>query len=187
MTEILNPLAVQAAASIMARLRTRLELHKILGPAKLEDGTPWISPDVQEIMEHDMAVTIDAAMNEVYDDCEKHTDRLHAIIDERWKDAADPRLLSAGPDEDSPDGRGGFVFRFKSPIIPLIVESMAASLKHLGAENYASLEMTHDEMGPLLLTVQRRRGKTPGAIAAEWKERAETAEAEIRALKEAGG
>ncbi|MDP3328748.1 hypothetical protein [Parvibaculum sp.] len=64
MTDAPHPEAIKAAASIMARLRTRLELHKILGPEKLEDGTPWIAPDVQVVIEHDMAITIDAAMRE---------------------------------------------------------------------------------------------------------------------------
>lgn len=184
MTDIPNPVAIKAAASIMARLRTRLELHKILGPEKPTDGTPWIAPDVQAIIGYDMTLTITDAICEVCSSYDAHCERLQAIIDERWKDAADPYLLSAGPDNtSSPDGSGGFVFKFRSPIIPLIVESFAASLKEIGAENYCQMEVTHPEIGPLTFTVQRREGKTPAQIAAEWRERAERAEASLRILR----
>ena len=55
------------------------------------------------------------------------------------------RLHHAGLEEDKT-----FVF---------IAAHLAAQFKAIGATNYAQIEVNHEELGPLMLTIQRQRGR----------------------------
>jgi hypothetical protein len=69
---------------------------------------------------------------------------LRAIANGKSADAAQIRLHHAGLEEDKT-----FVF---------IVAHLAAQFKAIGASNYTQVEVNHEELGPLMLTIQRQRG-----------------------------
>lgn len=106
-------------------------------------------------------------------------ERLRALVEFRFKDAAKAYLQSAGP-----DGKGAFQFDIRAGIVPLIAEHLAASFKAMGGENYVQMEVSHDELGPLMLTIQRKYGELPAAIAAKERERADRAEGALRPFAE---
>jgi hypothetical protein len=68
---------------------------------------------------------------------------LLAIINAKFADAAQMRLHHAGLEEDKT-----FVF---------IAAHLAAQFKAIRATNYAQIEVNHEELGPLTLTIQRQR------------------------------
>ena len=70
---------------------------------------------------------------------------LRAIANRKFADAAQMRLDHAGLEEDKT-----FVF---------ITAHLAAQFKAIGATNYAQIEVNHEELGPLTLTIQRQRGR----------------------------
>lgn len=77
------------------------------------------------------------------------------------------------------------VFTFKSPIIPLIAEAMAQTLRPdraSGPANYTETAITHAELGPMTLTLQRKTGKTPHELRREAETRADQAERRENAL-----
>lgn len=95
-----------------------------------------------------------------------------ALIEERY---ADMNLVGFE------DG----VFTFMSPIIPLIAEAMAQTLRPdraSGPANYTEISITHEELGPLTLTLQRKTGKTPHQMRLAAETRADQAERRERAL-----
>lgn len=104
--------------------------------------------------------------------------RLQALVDGRFKDAAEARLVRAGPDAD-----GKFTIDIQSTMIPMIAEHMAVAFKAMGGENYVQFELGHEELGPLVLTLQRKWGELPATIASREKARAEKAEAELARLR----
>src|SRR5262249_30170985 len=69
---------------------------------------------------------------------------LRAIANGKFADAAQMRLHHAGLEEDKT-----FVF---------ITAHLAAQFKAIGATNYVQIEVNHEELGPLTLTIQRQRG-----------------------------
>jgi hypothetical protein len=69
---------------------------------------------------------------------------LRAIANGKFADAAQMRLHHAGLEEDKT-----FV---------VITARLAAQFKTIGATNYVQLEVNHEELGPLTLTIQRQRG-----------------------------
>jgi hypothetical protein len=78
-------------------------------------------------------------------------------------------------------------FTFQSPIIPLIAEAMAQTLRpdpDSDPANYAETAITHSELGELTLTLQRKSGKTPHQLRKEAETRADQAERRERALLE---
>ena len=70
---------------------------------------------------------------------------LRAIANGKFADAAQMRLHHAGLEEDKT-----FVF---------IAAHLAAQFKAIGATNYIQIEVNHEELGPLTLTIQRQRGR----------------------------
>src|SRR5262245_26017968 len=68
---------------------------------------------------------------------------LRAVANGKFADAARMRLHHAGLEEDQT-----FVF---------IAAYLAAQFKALGATNYAQIDVNHEELGPLVLTIQRKR------------------------------
>ena len=70
---------------------------------------------------------------------------LRAIANGKFADAAQMRLHHAGLEEDKT-----FVF---------ITAHLAAQFKAIGATNYAQIEVNHEELGPLTLTIQRQSGR----------------------------
>jgi hypothetical protein len=70
---------------------------------------------------------------------------LRGIANGKFADAAQMRLHHAGLEEDKT-----FVF---------IAAHLAAHFKTIGATNYAQIEVNHVELGPLMLTIQRQRGR----------------------------
>ena len=77
---------------------------------------------------------------------EKNTEiaYLRAIANGKFADGAQMRLDHAGLEEDKT-----FVF---------ITAHLAAQFKAIGATNYVQIELNHEELGPLTLTIQRQRG-----------------------------
>jgi hypothetical protein len=69
---------------------------------------------------------------------------LRAIVNGKFADAAQMRLHYAGLEEDTT-----FVF---------ITAHLAAQFKAIGATNYVRIEVNHEQLGPLTLTIQRQRG-----------------------------
>lgn len=123
-----------------------------------------------EIVDRDMVVN---DLLEAADDLE----HSKAVAEERWKDAAQLYLRSAGP-----NGKGAFEFNMHATIMPLIAEHLAETFRGLGGENYVQIEVNHDELGPLVLTMQRRLGELPATIAARERARADAAEAKLAAI-----
>ncbi len=77
------------------------------------------------------------------------------------------------------------VFTFISPIIPLVAEAMAQTLRPdraSGPANYTETSITHEELGPLTLTLQRMTGATPHELRIAAETRADQAERRERAL-----
>lgn len=70
---------------------------------------------------------------------------LRAIVNGKFADAAQIRLHHAWLEEDKT-----FVF---------IAAHLAAQFKAIGASNYVQIEVNHEELGPLMLTIQRQRGR----------------------------
>ena len=70
---------------------------------------------------------------------------LRAIANGKSADAAQIRLHHAGLEEDET-----FVF---------IAAHLAAQFKAIGATNYIQIEVNHEELGPLTLTIRRQRGR----------------------------
>ena len=68
---------------------------------------------------------------------------LRAIVNGKFADAAQMRLHHAGLEEET------FVF---------IAAHLAAQFKAIGDTNYVQIEVNHEELGPLTLTIQRQRG-----------------------------
>lgn len=67
----------------------------------------------------------------------------------------------------------------------LLAEFMAETLDQEGGTNYVSLEVVHPTKGTFEMTAQRVAGKRPAVVAAEERERANRAEAEVKRLREA--
>ena len=55
----------------------------------------------------------------------------------------------------------------KDKTFVFIAAHLAAQFKAIGATNYAQIEVNHEELGPLTLTIQRQRGRTP--ISPNWR------------------
>jgi hypothetical protein len=82
------------------------------------------------------------------------------------------------------------VFTFKGPLIPLLAEAMAQMLRPCGGSepaNYTETAITHEELGPLTLTLQRKSGQTPHELRAAAETRADQAERRERALLDSNG
>lgn len=59
------------------------------------------------------------------------------------------------------------VAEFEGGACAAMAEAFAADLDSVGAENYIELDFEHVKHGPIRVTVQRKRGKTPSDVAAE--------------------
>ena len=70
---------------------------------------------------------------------------LRAIVNGKFADAAQMRLHYPGLEED------------KTSVF--IAAHLAAQFKAIGASNYAQIEVNHEKLGPLTLTLQRQRGR----------------------------
>ena len=70
---------------------------------------------------------------------------LRAIANYKLADVARMRLHHAGLEEDET-----FVF---------IAAHLAAQFKVIGASNYARVEVNHEQLGPLTLTIERQSGR----------------------------
>src|SRR5215471_7176547 len=68
---------------------------------------------------------------------------LRAIVNGKFADAAQMRLHHVGLEEDKT-----FVF----------IAAHLTQFKAIGATNYVQIEVNHEELGPLTLTIQRQRG-----------------------------
>jgi hypothetical protein len=92
---------------------------------------------------------------------ETEVQRLQAFIDQDWKKTTELRLKSAGPAED-----GSFGFNIQGTLIPLIAEHLAQTFKAMEGENYVCIEFNHEELGPMMINLQRRLGEMPATKAA---------------------
>lgn len=137
-------------------------------------------PSIAQIIHLYGAETLRAALpspptpDERVEELERVVADQAAMIEERFSDM---RLA----------GYENGAFTFTSPIVPLIAEAMAQSLRpdpEAPAANYTETAITHAELGELTLTLQRRSGKTPHALRREAETRAEQAERRERALLE---
>lgn len=71
---------------------------------------------------------------------------------------------------------GDFQMQLSGLACQMLAASFAGQFKGSGATNYLEMGMTHEELGPFTVTMQRRDGKTPAQFRAE-------AEAERDALR----
>jgi hypothetical protein len=135
-------------------------------------------PSVEQIVHLYGAETLRAALpsppdpDERVAELERAIAEQAALIEERYSD-----MHLVGFE----DG----VFTFKSPIIPLIAEAMAQTLRPdraSGPANYTETAITHEELGPLTLTLQRKTGATPHELRLAAETRADQAERRERAL-----
>ena len=53
------------------------------------------------------------------------------------------------------------------PITAYIAAEMGSFFKSAGGQNYVEIRVNHEELGPLVLTMQRAHGKTPHELKAE--------------------
>jgi len=63
----------------------------------------------------------------------------------------------------------GMEFSAKHPAFALLAEELARCFTESGGENYVEVTCYHEKTGPLVLTMQRRHGKTPGQVNEELK------------------
>jgi hypothetical protein len=78
-------------------------------------------------------------------------------------------------------------FTFQSPLIPLIAEAMAQTLRSdpdADPANYAETAITHNELGELTMTLQRKSRKNPHQLRKEAETRPDQAERREQALLE---
>jgi hypothetical protein len=156
------PLPEQGDADdLVRRLRRQVDIQ-------IEDNLVYIQA-ADALM--DEAATAISTLRAKAAELEKERERLAAIVEERFKDT---RLVSAG-------GRGeGFGFDLTGGPIPYIAEYLAQFMGHREdrpTANYSEIEVQHNELGPLTLTMQRRSGKTPHQLRVEADARAESADA----------
>lgn len=155
--------ALDKGMNTLSALQRFITFH---APKEDADGSAW-------------RLALSAAISEVIADRDREIERLQAIVDGRFKDAANLRLLSAGP---TPDG---FQFDIRGEVISLIAEHLASTFRQMGGENYVAMEFSHDELGPLVLTMQRQLGKMPHTVAAEAKAESKARDEEIANLRAA--
>ena len=62
--------------------------------------------------------------------------------------------------------------RFGGAAVGAIVEALADCFREAGGVNVVEMKATHADLGPLLVTIQRRDGKTPMDLRAEAEDRA---------------
>lgn len=86
--------------------------------------------------------------------------RLQALVDGRFKDEAQMVLKHLELCD------GSFDLAAQAPIVMVMVEHLAEAFKAMGGDNYVCLEMNHDELGPMILSIQRRFGEMPASKAA---------------------
>jgi hypothetical protein len=55
----------------------------------------------------------------------------------------------------------------KHPIIMKMAIALGEFFTEAGGQNYVAIEIAHQKLGPLTLTLQRRNGKTPGQLHSE--------------------
>lgn len=111
---------------------------------------------------------------------EGERDHAQAIADGRWQDAAKIFVKSMNFSPET-----GFKFDLQATIVPLIAAHLAETFKAMGGENYVDIEINHEELGPLMLRMQRRWGEQPSTVAMREKARADAAEAKSARLEEA--
>lgn len=103
-------------------------------------------------------------------------ERLRALLAEDFVEAA--RLERLGIVRGSP-----LEAVFTAPVMRVVAAHLAEALRLAEAPNWLELQVAHEELGPLVLTVQRAWGETPGRTAARLAERIRTLEASAAALR----
>lgn len=84
------------------------------------------------------------------------------------------RLLSAGPGES-----GGFDLLLDGGACRFLIEAFAQQFKQSGATNYLECSFSHNELGPLTVTLQRVHGITPAQRIDQLQRRVERYEEEL--------
>lgn len=86
-------------------------------------------------------------------------DRLQALLSGDFVEAARLERLSYG--------RGSPLETvFTAPVMRVVAAHLAEALRVAEATNWLELQVVHEELGPLVFTVQRAWGETPGQAAA---------------------
>lgn len=67
----------------------------------------------------------------------------------------------------SPDDDGGYGIQMNGLACQLMAAAFAGQFKGSGATNYLELGFDHPETGPMMITMQRRHGKTPAQLKTE--------------------
>ena len=65
----------------------------------------------------------------------------------------------------------GLWLRARHPGVANLTESLVQWFIECGGENYVEMSVYHEKTGHLVLTLQRREGKTPGQVVQELKAR----------------
>ena len=66
--------------------------------------------------------------------------------------------------------KSGLEFRLKHPIVPVMAQHLVEAFKAAGGVNYVSFEINTEDLGPLTMTMQKRWGKTPDALAHKYRD-----------------
>jgi len=156
--------------------------HLVLAQV-LRDASDQIARDATQAettrASHDQRVTelLEANNREVERrrDAERDRAKAQAVLDGKWEELTQIQLQELH----AVAGKGGEAL-IQAGMIPVVAAFLVADFKAQGATNYAAFEINHTELGPLLLTMQRRWGKQPHQVAAEERARAERAEAALR-------
>lgn len=88
-------------------------------------------------------------------------ERLRLIADDKINEACKLSRLDIHAEGGSCD------IEVKTPVVYIIAESLAHEFKQAGGVNYVEFKILTEDLGPLVLTMQRVDGKTPGEIADE--------------------
>jgi uncharacterized protein YceH (UPF0502 family) len=73
------------------------------------------------------------------------------------------------------------------PLAASLTAALVSVFKSAGAENYFEMEAFREDVGPIVITIQRREGKTPGRIAAALKDQVAVLKADNEGMLNAGG
>lgn len=149
----------ELTAERLVEIRERLELHR----SAVDYGEAFreFVPDAEAHYVQDVPLLLAAA------------ERLRAEL----SNIADLKLKHL----EIRDGK--MIGSAQSWLVPFLAQSMADVFDAEGGINYVEWEVSHTEKGPLVLTLQRKLGKTPGVLKREAEEECERLRAENEQLR----
>jgi len=80
----------------------------------------------------------------------------------------------------------GFEMEAKHPLFARLIQEMVDFFRESGGENFVELRAYHKETGPLVLTIKKECGKTPGQIIDELRKQINAIDAKAPNPKPSG-